>query len=56
MKITHIEVIPLARKLDQIFVGGTYLITNRNTIITRVYSDTGLVGEVFGGDEDHTQA
>ncbi|MBI1877155.1 MAG: mandelate racemase/muconate lactonizing enzyme family protein [Chloroflexi bacterium] len=56
MKITQIEVIPLARNLEQAFVGGTYLITNRNTIVTRIYTDTGLVGEVFGGDEDKTQA
>jgi D-arabinonate dehydratase len=56
MKITRLEVISLARKLEQAFVGGTYLITNRNTIITRVYTDTGLVGETFGGDEDRTQA
>lgn len=55
MKITQIEVIPLARKLQQDFLGGTYRITNRNTLITRVYTDTGLVGETFGGDEDRTQ-
>jgi L-alanine-DL-glutamate epimerase-like enolase superfamily enzyme len=56
MKITQIEVIPLARKLEQAFVGGTYLITNRNTLVTRVYTDKGLMGETFGGDEDQTQA
>ena len=31
MKITHIEVIPLVRKLEDTFEGGTYRIVNRNT-------------------------
>ncbi len=56
MKITKIEAIPLVRKLDQEFLGGTYRIVNRNTLVTRVYTDDGIVGEVFGGDEDRTQA
>lgn len=55
MKISQIEVIPLARRLEQPFEGGTYRIVNRNTIVTRVYTDDGLVGEAFGGDEDMTQ-
>jgi D-arabinonate dehydratase len=55
MKITQVEVIPLARKLESPFEGGTYRIVNRYTLVTRVYTDEGLVGEVFGGDEDMTQ-
>ena len=55
MKITKIEAIPLVRKLDHEFLGGTYRIINRNTIITRVYTDEGIIGEVFGGDEDTGQ-
>lgn len=55
MKITTIEVIPLVRKLEQEFMGGTYKIVNRNTLVTRVHTDAGMVGEVYGGDEDHTQ-
>jgi L-alanine-DL-glutamate epimerase-like enolase superfamily enzyme len=56
MKITTIEVIPLVRRLENAFAGGTYRIVNRNTLITRVHTDQGIVGEVFGGDEDRTQA
>jgi L-alanine-DL-glutamate epimerase-like enolase superfamily enzyme len=56
MKITKIDVIPLVRKLEKEFTGGTYKITSRNTIITRVYTDTGIIGEAFGGDEDRWQA
>jgi D-arabinonate dehydratase len=55
MKITKLEVIPLKRTLEKPFVGGTYRITNRFTIITRIYADNGLIGEVYGGDEDMTQ-
>ena len=55
MKITQIEVIPLVRQLDNPFEGGTYRIVNRYTLVTRAYTDEGLVGEVFGGDEDMTQ-
>jgi len=55
MKITQVEVIPLARKLETPFEGGTYRIVNRYTLVTRVHTDEGLVGEAFGGDEDMTQ-
>ncbi len=56
MKITRVEVIPLIRRLETAFEGGTYRIVNRYTLVTRVYTDEGLIGEAFGGDEDATQA
>ena len=52
MKIKHIETIPLVRELEDVFQGGTYKITSRNTIVTRIELDNGVVGETFGGDED----
>ena len=55
MKIKQIEAIPLVRKLEDVFQGGTYKITSRNTIVTRVTLDNGVVGETFGGDEDQYQ-
>ena len=55
MKIAKVEAIPLKRQLEQYFDGGTYRIVNRDTIVTRVYTDKGQVGEVFGGDEDQSQ-
>jgi L-alanine-DL-glutamate epimerase-like enolase superfamily enzyme len=55
MKIKHIEAIPLVRNLEEVFTGGTYKITSRNTIVTRVELDNGVIGETFGGDEDHYQ-
>jgi D-arabinonate dehydratase len=51
MKVKHIEAIPLVRKLEDVFEGGTYRITSRYTIVTRVELDNGIVGETFGGDE-----
>jgi len=55
MKIKHIEAIPLVRSLEQVFEGGTYRITSRNTIVTRVELDNGVIGETFGGDEEEYQ-
>src|SRR5688572_30557648 len=55
MKIRHIEAIPLVRQLKDVFQGGTYKVTSRNTIVTRVELDNGVVGETFGGDEDQYQ-
>ncbi|MCL5999736.1 MAG: mandelate racemase/muconate lactonizing enzyme family protein [Chloroflexi bacterium] len=55
MKIKHIEAIPLVRELQDVFQGGTYKITSRNTIVTRVELDNGVLGETFGGDEDQYQ-
>ncbi len=55
MKITQIEVIPLVRKLEEAFEGGTYRIVNRNTLVTRIHTDAGIVGQAFGGDEDQRQ-
>lgn len=51
MKIKHLEAIPLVRELDEEFLGGTYRITSRNTIVTRVTLENDIVGETFGGDE-----
>ena len=55
MKITKVEAIPLVRKLETPFEGGTYRIDNRYTLVTRIETDVGVVGQIFGGDEDHTQ-
>jgi D-arabinonate dehydratase len=55
MKIRHIEAIPLVRQLEDVFQGGTYKITSRNTIVTRIELDNGIVAETFGGDEDQYQ-
>ena len=55
MKIKHIEAIPLVRELEDVFQGGTYKITSRNTIVTRIELEDGSIGLTFGGDEDQYQ-
>lgn len=56
MRITHIRAVPLIRPLKTPFIGGTYRITSRNTLITEVYCDNGMVGRAFAGDEERYQA
>lgn len=55
MKIKQITAIALVRNLENSYQGSTYTITSRNTIVTRVELDNGIVGETFGGDEDQYQ-
>jgi len=50
--IKSVRVIPLVRKLKQVFEGSTYRIVSRNTLYVRVETSQGIVGEAFGGDED----
>ncbi len=49
--IIDVKAIPLVRKLDDVFLGDTYRITSRNTLVTEVWTDDGVVGRAFGGDE-----
>jgi len=51
MQITDVKAIPLVRKLEEIFLGGTYRITSRNTLVTEIWTDDGIIGQAFGGDE-----
>jgi D-galactarolactone cycloisomerase len=51
MRITDIRTTRLAVPLARVFRGGTYEITARCTIITEVWTDTGLSGCTYAGDE-----
>ena len=42
--------------LPRTFRGSNYFMTHRCTIITRIYTSEGIVGEVYNGDEFETQA
>ncbi len=55
MRITDVEAIPLVRKLNSPFEGGSFRVTNRYTIVTRITTADGTMGETFGGDEDMHQ-
>ena len=56
LKINRIECIPLSMPLPRTFRGSNYYMTHRCTIITRLYTDAGIVGEIYNGDEFETQA
>jgi D-galactarolactone cycloisomerase len=53
LKISKIETIPIRVPLRQAYRGSHYQMTHRATVLTRIYTDEGLIGEAFVGDEDH---
>ncbi|HZT20893.1 MAG TPA: mandelate racemase/muconate lactonizing enzyme family protein [Dongiaceae bacterium] len=55
LTVERIECIPLRMPLPRTFRGSNYYMTHRCTIITRVYTAEGIVGECYNGDEFETQ-
>lgn len=55
LKIEKVEVIPLSVPLEKTFKGSHYFMTHRCTIITRIYTRGGIIGECYNGDEFETQ-
>ena len=55
LKIQRIECIALSMPLSRTFRGSNYFMTHRCTIITRLYTEAGIVGEIYNGDEFETQ-
>lgn len=55
-KIQKIETVALQLALPKVFKGSYYQMSYRATIITRVYTDEGIVGECYTGDELESQA
>jgi D-galactarolactone cycloisomerase len=53
--ISSIETVALRVPLAREYRGSRYGMTNRCTIITRVLTRDGIVGEAYNGDEDDTQ-
>jgi D-galactarolactone cycloisomerase len=53
LEITGIEAIPIRVALPRDFRGSHYHMTHRATIIVRVMTADGIVGEAYVGDEDH---
>ena len=56
LRVERIEVIPLRVELQRTFRGSGYAIDTRRTIITRVFTCGGIVGEAYLGDIDRGQA
>lgn len=53
LTIREIETIPIRVPLRQVYRGSFYQMTHRATILTRIHTEEGVVGEAFVGDEDH---
>jgi D-arabinonate dehydratase len=56
LTIERIEVVPLRAPLARRFQGSHYSMTTRCTIVTRVHTAGGVVGESYNGDTDAEQA
>lgn len=54
-RIRAIEAIPLKLPLPRKFSGSHYFMTHRCTIVTRVTTEDGAVGEIYNGDEMDAQ-
>lgn len=54
--IRRIEAIPVRAPLAREFRGSYYRMTHRATLVVRLYTDEGIVGEAYVGDEDASAA
>jgi L-alanine-DL-glutamate epimerase-like enolase superfamily enzyme len=52
LTIAEIETIPIRVPLGRTYRGSRYKMTHRSTIVTRVFTEEGIVGEAYCGDED----
>lgn len=50
--IRKIETFPIRVPLRRTYRGSGYQMTHRSTIVVRVHTDEGVVGEAYAGDED----
>ena len=52
LTIAEIETIAIRVPLAQTYRGSDYKMTHRSTIVTRIRTEEGIVGEAYCGDED----
>jgi hypothetical protein len=50
LTIVRIETVAVRVPLDRVYKGSHYRMTHRSTIITRVHTASGIVGEAYAGD------
>jgi L-alanine-DL-glutamate epimerase-like enolase superfamily enzyme len=50
--IERVETIPIRVPLGRVYSGSHYRMTHRSTIVTRIHTSAGIVGEAYAGDED----
>lgn len=55
LTIQRIETEAIRVPLDKVYRGSKYSMQNRCTIITRIYTHQGVVGECYSGDTDEEQ-
>src|ERR1700730_8826459 len=55
LAIERIETVALRVPLNKRYSGSAYSMVNRCTIITRLYTRDGIIGEVYTGDTDAEQ-
>lgn len=56
LEIVKVEAIPIRAALAREFKGSYYHMTHRATIVVRLTTDQGIIGEAYVGDEDATAA
>lgn len=54
LPIASIETTPIRVPLARTYRGSHYRMTHRSTLIVRVVTESGIVGEAYAGDEDST--
>lgn len=52
LSIEKIETVLIRVPLERTYWGSHYKMTHRSTVITRIYTASGLVGEAYAADED----
>jgi D-galactarolactone cycloisomerase len=55
-RIEAVELVPVRVPLDRIYRGSFYRMRARCTIITRIFTSDGIVGEAYNADSDEEQA
>ena len=52
LTVTKVVTTPIRVPLDRVYQGSHYRMTHRSTIVIRVHTAAGIVGEAYAGDED----
>src|SRR5262249_40519189 len=52
LAISRIETVMIRVPLGRTYSGSHYRMTHRSTIVTRIHTEDGIVGEAYAGDED----
>jgi L-alanine-DL-glutamate epimerase-like enolase superfamily enzyme len=52
LTIARIETTPIRVPLARVYRGSHYQMSHRSTIVTRIETEEGIVGEAYAGDED----